>query len=109
MLQKNDVLRLHFARRGVELSGLKEWTIPRISFLMEIQTMKRLLVITAVVMLSTSAIGCGCRPWGYWLRRAACCNAYGPAGPTVTYADPYLADPYLAPPTIEIVPGPVTN
>ena len=72
--------------------------------------MKRLLVVTAVVMLSTSAVGCGCRPWGYWWRRATCCNVSAPtacgtfAPSAITYADPYLA-----PPAIEVMPGPFAN
>ena len=86
--------------------------------------MKRLLVVAVVVMLSTSAVGCGCRPWGYWWRRAMCCDSYGTTvgasvAPVMTYSDPYTSysdpytsygDPYLEPaPTIETVPGPIAN
>ena len=104
------MLRLHFVKGGVELSGLKTSTIPLVRFLTEIQTMKRLLVVAVVVMLSTSAVGCGCRPWGYWWRRAMRCDNYGQAvgvtaAPVMTYSDPYLAPS----PAFDIVPGPIGN
>ena len=109
------MLRLHFVTRGVELSDLTSSVIPLVRFLMEIQTMKRLLVVTAVVMLSASTMGCGCWPRGYMWRRAMCSDPCAPGVgaavvPGVTYGDPYVSygDPYLAPPpAIETVPGPV--
>ena len=66
--------------------------------------MKKLLILTAVLMLTSSAAGCRCCDW---LCRGA---AYNPCPPAVTYGDPYPpANPCdsgaIAPPGI--APGPV--
>lgn len=66
--------------------------------------MKKLLILTAVLMLTGSAAGCRCCDW---LWRGA---AYNPCPPAVTYGDPCPpADPCapgaIAPPVI--APGPV--
>ncbi|MHC4176947.1 MAG: hypothetical protein ACYSWU_05545 [Planctomycetota bacterium] len=44
--------------------------------------MKKLLILTAVLMLTSSAVGCRCCNW---LWRGA---AYNPCTPAVTYSDP---------------------
>ena len=44
--------------------------------------MKKLLILTAVLMLTSSAVGCRCCDW---LWRGA---AYNPCAPAVTYSDP---------------------
>lgn len=44
--------------------------------------MKKLLILTAVLMLTSSVVGCRCCNW---LWRGA---AYNPGAPAVTYSDP---------------------
>ena len=66
--------------------------------------MKKLLILTAVLMLTSSTVGCQCCNW---LCRGA---AYNPGAPAVTYGNPCPpADPCdpcaTAPPAIG--PGPV--
>ena len=64
--------------------------------------MKKLLILTAVLMLTSSAVGCRCCDW---LWRGA---AYAPCAPAVSYgapcppADP--CDPCAAPSVV--TPGP---
>ena len=54
--------------------------------------MKKLLILTAVVMLTTSSLGCHCCKRGLWNRGAACntCNtcATGPAIIGESYVTP---------------------
>ncbi len=49
--------------------------------------MKKLLILTAVLMLTSSAVGCRCCDW---LWRGAAYN--NPCTPAVTYGDPYQSN-----------------
>ncbi len=77
--------------------------------------MRKLLILTAVAMLLTSALGCRC--WRWW--RA---GMYNPCPPAAVYAEPAVVDPCNpcdsgAPPAVSApvigpgagtyVPGPV--
>lgn len=66
--------------------------------------MKRLLILTAVLMLTASSVGCRCCDW-MW--RGA---AWNPCAPMVTYGEPCPpvdpCDP-CATPAPTLTPGPV--
>jgi hypothetical protein len=71
--------------------------------------MKRLLILTALLMMSVAAVGCrsgAC--WSSWFNRGAACNNYGGYGGTTTYSAPddgsILLPPASQPP---LLPGPV--
>lgn len=64
--------------------------------------MKRLLVLTAVAILSATAIGCNCcNPF----TRGPACPTCGQAGVSAYGADGYTAPPAM-PPGTYAVPGP---
>ncbi len=72
--------------------------------------MKKLLILSAVAMLTATAAGCQCGPFGLFNRREAL------AAPVITSCEPAcnpcgegpaLGGTYLAPPTI--VPGPIVQ
>jgi hypothetical protein len=65
--------------------------------------MKRLLVLTAVVLLSVSALGC--RSCGGLFQRGPACGSCGTAGGASYGGDAYLAPPSV-PPETYAVPGP---
>jgi hypothetical protein len=72
--------------------------------------MKKLLLLSALALLTAAASGCQCGPFGYYCRRGTvtapaivdcqpACNSCGDGA--------VIGDSYLAPPTI--VPGPVVQ
>ncbi len=65
--------------------------------------MKRLLILTVVLVLGSSAVGCRCCDW---LWRGACYSPCPPGPPAVTCTD--SCPPYnpCAPPAEVIPPGP---
>ena len=63
--------------------------------------MKKLLILTAVLMLTSSAVGCRCCDWMWRGAYSPCAPMATPCDPCVTYAP---ADPCATPPAI--VPGP---
>ena len=71
--------------------------------------MKKLLILTAVLMVTASAVGCRCCPW---LWRGAAWNPYAPMAtysnpcPPVNPCDP--CDPCATPPAITPGPAPYT-
>ena len=63
--------------------------------------MKKLLILTAVVMLTTSSLGCNHCRWGLWNRGAACntcntCNTYA-TGPAIIGESYVMPGPLVMP------------
>lgn len=74
--------------------------------------MKKLLILTAVAMLTASSVGCRCGAWRFWQRCSACdtcdtcdtCSTCGSDAPMIT------GDPIIVPGSSTIVtPGPTDN
>ena len=86
----------------------------------ELTTMKRLLVLTAMLTAMTSAVGCNCMrgrgaPCAPVCMPAAQCAPtvnYGDCGPTTTtYGEGTVVEPYMGTPTpagTTVVPGPAS-
>jgi hypothetical protein len=74
--------------------------------------MKRLLILTAVVMLAAGTLGCeATRSWCGCGRRNECATVYAPA-PACNSCDSggIYDNSYLAPPSVDMMtPGPVTE
>jgi hypothetical protein len=97
-VKKICALRLHIVGRVVELfdptaspgnTGFSE---------RERQAMKRLLILTALALVTATSGGC----W-HWFNRGAQCNPCAPA--TTGYADPCMSAPGVGDPTM--LPSPV--
>jgi hypothetical protein len=99
-VKKIGALRLHIVGRVVELcdptaspgnTGFSE---------RESQAMKRLLILTALSLVTATSAGC----W-HWFNRGAQCNPCAPAA--APYTDPCMSAPGVGDPTM--YPSPVVQ
>jgi hypothetical protein len=98
------VLRLHIVGRGVELTWHMPELTERTSFYLEICAMKKLLIVTAIVMLTSSTVGCKCCRW-LWRGDSynQCTPVCAPVCPPVCPTNP--CDPCATP---SVQPGPAS-
>ena len=104
---KTHASRLHISRRVVELLG-DTFAEERDTIGLEMQVMKKLMILTAVAMLTASAVGCDC-----WRRFRRGDEYVNPCPPTATYSVPCPSpcdpcDPCSIPPTVTPGPAPFT-
>src|SRR5688500_11681551 len=89
-LKKSPPPRLHNAARVVELLGPQPPRGAAAFFRPEKRSMKRLLILAVVAIMTASTVGCHCCSW--W--RQDQCDPCDPCADGA-YGDPYLGEPAL--------------